>query len=174
MADRTPVPRDPEDERADLMATLAAARELGPEMDTSIADSYLERRKSEARAGVVPSASANSQSGPSGQGIMPHQTPGTPSGIAAVGMLLFPLIGIAIFAAILFAFGWHAGWWLFWIPLAMGGWWRRMWYPHTRYAYRAERHAMRDDYRQARRDARYRYRYGPYDDDDRRHNDELD
>jgi hypothetical protein len=181
MADRTPVPRDPEDERADLMATLAAARELGPEMDTSIADSYLERRKSEARAGVVPSASAGSQAQGSqpGQGIMPHQTPGTPSGIAQAGMLLFPLIGIAIFAVILFHFGWSA-WWLFWIPMAMGGWWRGMWYPHNRYAYRAERHAMRDEYRQARRDARYRYRYdyhydyGNRRDDDRRRDDDLD
>jgi hypothetical protein len=172
MADRTPVPRDPEDERADLLATLAAARELGPEMDKSIVDSYLERRKSETRAGVVSSASATSQGNQPGQGIMPHQTPGTPTGIAQAGMLLFPLIGIAIFVAILFASGGHA-WWLFWIPLAMGGWWRGMWYPHNRYAYRAERHAMRDDYRQARRDARSRYRYGPYD-DDRRHNDELD
>src|SRR5690349_23308885 len=49
MADRTPVPRDPEDERADLMATLAAARELGPEMDKSIADSYLERDRKSTR-----------------------------------------------------------------------------------------------------------------------------
>jgi hypothetical protein len=178
MADRTPVPRDPEDERADLMATLAAARELGPEMDTSIVDSYLERRKSEARAGVVPSASATSQSNQPGQGIMPHQTPGTPSGVAQAGMLLFPLIGLAIFAVILFASGGHA-FWLFWIPLALGGWWRGMWYPHSRrYAYRAERQAMRDDYRQARHDARYRYRSGyGYDDrpyDDRRRDDDLD
>lgn len=156
------------------MATLAAARELGPEMDKSIADSYLERRKSEARAGVVPSASAYSQGNQPGQGIMPHQTPGTPSGIAQAGMLLFPLIGIAIFAVILIASGGHA-FWLFWIPLALGGWWRGMWYPRNRYAYRAERHAMRDDYRQARRDARYRYRYDyHYDDDGRRRDDELD
>ena len=178
MADRTPVPRDPEDERADLMATLAAARELGPEMDTSIADSYLERRKSEARAGVVPGASAGSQSGQSSQGIMPHQTPGTPTGIAQVGMLLFPLIGIAIYIALLFAFGWHAAWWLFWLPMAMGGWWRGMWYPHHRYAYRAERQARRDDYRRAHRDARYRYDYhydyGNRRDDDRRRDDDLD
>jgi len=172
MADRTPVPRDPEDERADLLATLAAARELGPDMDKSIVDSYLERRKSEARAGVVPSASANSQgSGPSGQGIMPHQTPGTPSGIAAAGMLLIPLAGIAIFVVMLHTLGWGA-WWLFWIPMAMGGWWRGMWYPQHRYAYRAERHAMRDDYRQARRDARYRYRYDDH--YDNRRDDDLD
>jgi hypothetical protein len=176
MADRTPVPRDPEDERADLLATLAAARELGPDMDKSIADSYLERRKSETRAGVAPSAtSANSQGNQPGQGIMPQQTPGTHTGIAAAGMLLFPLIGIAIFAVILFHFGWSA-WWLFWIPMAMGGWWRGMWYPQHRYAYRAERQAMRDDYRQARRDARYRYRYdyGNRRDDDRRADDDLD
>lgn len=170
MADRTPIPRDPEDERADLLATLAAARELGPEMDKSIVDSYLERRKSEVRTGVVPSASTGSQGGgQSGQGIMPHQTPGTPTGIAQAGMLLIPLAGIAIYVALLIASQGEL-WWTFWIPMAMGGWWRGMWYPHARYAYRAERQAMRDDYRQARRDARYRYRY----DYGNRRDDEID
>lgn len=172
MADRTPVSRDPEDERADLLATLAAARELGPDMDKSIVDSYLERRKSEARAGVVPSASANSQgSGPSGQGIMPHQTPGTPSGIAQAAGMIFPLAGIAVYVVLLIVSKGEL-WWAFWLPMLMGGWWRGMWYPRNRYAYRAERQAMRDDYRQARRDARYRYRYDDH--YDRRRDDDLD
>jgi hypothetical protein len=46
MSQRMPTP-NPEDERADLLATLAAARELGPEMDPSLVDSYMRRRGAE-------------------------------------------------------------------------------------------------------------------------------
>lgn len=46
MSQQMPTPNS-EDERADLLATLAAARELGPEMDTSLVESYMRRRGTE-------------------------------------------------------------------------------------------------------------------------------
>ena len=43
MAGNTPQQPDPQEVHDDLMATLAASRELGPEMDKSLAESYIQR-----------------------------------------------------------------------------------------------------------------------------------
>jgi hypothetical protein len=47
MAQQMPAPNH-DDQRADLLAMLSAAHELGPDMDTSLVDSYMSRHAAEA------------------------------------------------------------------------------------------------------------------------------
>lgn len=144
MANTPQTTPDPEEQRADLMATLAAARELGPDMDKAIADSYLERKRSEQAAQ------------PKQQQVAPVQAASVPGQPTHPLAYLMPFIGLAIFLVALVASGGRA-WPLFWLIFVFGGW---GWWG-GRNGYRAQRHAQRDAYRQARWQARYNYRYGP-------------
>ncbi len=141
----TPIDPHAEEEHNDLLATLAAARELGPEMDKALAESYLQRRKASA-----PSRARNAD-------------PRPPVNYGFVAQSVVPVVMIAAFILAAIAFSFH-GWFLFLlIPLFLGGWRRRRgWYGYDHYdrydrrrAYRDERRAEREEWRRARRDDRY-------------------
>jgi len=152
-----------EDRRADLMAMLAASRELGPEMDTSLVDSYMARRPDEEgreerarRQGIV--------AGPGGGQPRPF---GWPLGLT----LICALVTVGVIASVVtFAFGAPAGdqrgffpfpwiflWFLF--PLFGWGWWGRRGYYRSRrrYSYDADDGRRVDVYERTRG-------YGPHDD----------
>ena len=148
MADRLPAQssQNPQDAHEDLLATIAASRELGPEMDKALAERYLEKHSKPA---VAPQPK---QQQPPVAAYSPNQA------LAAIG----PMLCIAAFITILIGSGGHL-WWLFWLPLVFGGWWGRWWWGGPHYG----GYNSRDDWRQARRDARYQYRawrhgYSPY------------
>jgi hypothetical protein len=135
----------------DLLATLAAARELNPDMDKALADQYLARRKEEKQRqeqqapAVVPS----------------EQTPAYPRWrVAPVIPILCAFMVCAILVAAFAHNGqfWHDGqfWWFFWIPLIFGGWWWRRGYPGSSDS-RYQRYLDRERYRQARWEARHGY-----------------
>lgn len=140
-------PTDPhaEDDHADLLATLAAARELGPDMDKALAESYMQRRK------------ANTLARPR------NAAPRPPVNFGFVGQSFVSVIVIA--AIIVAALSGHWWFWFFLFPLCWGGWgWRRGmrrgWYGyddrHDRQrAYHDERRAEREEWRRARREDRY-------------------
>ncbi len=150
MAGNTPQQPDPQEVHDDLMATLAASRELGPEMDKSLAESYIQRH---------PELAAKKQT------VTPEQ-PRTPLDLNRSVAGLLPMLGIVAFIIILIATK-GSGWWLFWLPWALGGWW---WWGGGRYH---NRHMARDEMRRARYESRAAYyrdrarRYGGDERDDR-------
>lgn len=153
MADRAPAPQTSGDAHEDLLATLAASRELGPEMDKALAESYMQKHGQ-------PAPAAPQQPG---QPVRPN--PGY-AGLAAIG----PVLGIVAYIAILALSGGRL-WWMFWLPMALGGWWGG-WWGHGWWG-GDPWHAQRDEMRYRRRMARDEYRawrrgYGyppaPYDD----------
>jgi hypothetical protein len=103
--------------RDDLMATLAAARDLNPDMDKTLAEQYLSRRREEQQRQDQRSSVAAQQ-----------QDRGTARSEWA-GRSVVPLFGVLMLAVILvaaIATNDGALWWFFWIPLMFGGlWWRR-------------------------------------------------
>ncbi|HEX8034280.1 MAG TPA: hypothetical protein VF510_10555 [Ktedonobacterales bacterium] len=141
----TPTDPNAEDDHADLLATLAAARELGPDMDKALADSYMQRRK------------ANTPARPR------NAAPRPPVNYGFVAQSVLPVILIAtlIAAVVIFGHGWG---WFFLFPLFWSGWWWRRgsgrgrgWYGYDdrynrRRDYRDERRAEREE---SRRDDRY-------------------
>ena len=138
MADRR-VTQSGEDPQADLLATLAASRELGPEMDKALAESYL------AKHGQPAGTPSRRQE----VGAPAQVTPVT----QAIGMI-GPVIGFGVWVGLLIASGGHL-WWLFWLPMALGGWWWGMWNPDARRHHHRER---REEWRRARYEAREQYR----------------
>lgn len=159
MADRVPAPRQSGDAHEDLLATLAASRELGPEMDQSLAESYI--RKHEQLAQTMPQ-----------QPVQPIHPNSGGAGPAAIG----PVLCIAAYIAILVLSGGHL-WWMFWLPMALGGWWGGRWGGGWRSG--DPWHTQRDEWSYQRRMARDQYRatrhgYGyppaPYDDPRQRGN----
>ncbi len=138
-----PAHPDPEETHTDLLATLAASRELGPEMDKALAQSYIERHPE--LVGKQPPPAVVAQ--PERRAISPDII-----GIAGMG------IGVVAYIAVLAATQGHA-WFMFWPLMGWFGWrWNR--WGHS---------GDRDQIRQARyeaRVARYRARaarWGYYD-----------
>ena len=126
MINQTPTPYR-EDAQADLMATLAASRELGPEMDRALIESYLEKHPTAIVAAPPP------------------PTRVTRSAPLAVRPLLrgFGLLaGVVMLVAVLIASGGHA-FWLLWLPIVMAGWWWRGWSSYSRWGYHEGRGASR-------------------------------
>ncbi len=129
---------DPDDLRKDLLAALAAGRELGPEMDASIVDAHLRRHYGDA-AKPKPAATP----------AVVEQRPFQP---AAYLPGLMMVLGMAAYITILIVTH-GAFWWLFWPFMAWGwGWWG--WGGRRRYGARDARWQYR----------RYR-RYGDWGDD---------
>lgn len=130
-----------DDERADLMAMIAAGRDLSPDMDKSLVESYAERRKSEQQAKAKVQGNTS---------IVPQQSGGVVAGqhpaVAIVGMVTLA----AIFITIMLVTGGH-GWWLI-FPLfgIFGGVWGNNDRRRIRTQQRAERYQMRADYYRAR------------------------
>jgi hypothetical protein len=133
-----------DDARADLEAMLAASRELGPDMDRALVDSYMERQRNAAKSsGTKPAVASASESRPT----QPWQ-------------LERAIIGCLFIGAYIAALAYSEGdlWWLI-FPLmgVFGGWWG--WWGHEQhmdrrmahYDYRMQRHQMREEYRLRRR-----------------------
>lgn len=132
-----------EEERADLMAMIAAGRELSPDMDASLVESYVERRTAEKKA----------QEKVQGQGnaVVAQQQDGNPfagvhPAVAISGMGLMA----AIFITAMIASGGHLWWLIFPLFGIFGGWWGGHDRHRIRDARRAERYQMRADYYRAR------------------------
>jgi len=153
MADRVPAQQSG-DAREDLLATLAASRELGPEMDAALAESYMQKHGQAAQTRQAQQGQRQDVIGPPGQRMNP--------GLAALG----PVLGIGVYIALLIV-SHGALWWMFWVPMALGGWWGGMcggWWggpwndgqPYNdwraqREAWRYQRRSARDQYRAWRR-----------------------
>lgn len=141
-----------DDERADLKAMIAAGRELDPDMDESLVESYAQRRASEqqARAKVQ------------GQGkeivAQPPQQGGPLAGVnpavAITGIVAMAAVFIVIMVV---SHGW--AWWMI-FPLfgIFGGWMGNNDRHRIRNERRAQRYQMRADY--------YRQRMGYSSDQD--------
>lgn len=98
--------------QAALLAVLAASRELGPEMDTALAESYLRQHPV---APEYPARDAVRREA----GLMPPPR----ASLGSIGLLL----AVVLVAAALLASGGHAFWlfWMFWLPVVLfGRWWR--------------------------------------------------
>lgn len=142
MANTPDKPQMSDDERADLMAMIAAGRDLSPEMDKSLIDSYAERRAAEKQARDKVQGNAVVAQQPSSVVASNGQHPA----VAITGIVAT----VAIFVAIM-VFTQGRGWWLI-FPLfgICGGWWGRNDRYRVRDARRAERYQMRADYYRAR------------------------
>lgn len=93
---------NPEDQRTDLEAMLAASRELGPDMDKALVDSYMGRHKTR--------TPASQGAGPQpGQSILPRG--GNEMRYIGLGALAGGLILAALFSTI-----WTGGGHAFWFP----------------------------------------------------------
>lgn len=118
---------DAEDARTDLLAAMAASRELGPEMDKAVVDSYLEKHRA-----VSPQ--------PAAQHLI---QPAAPTG----EFLSFMGMGLGIVAYIALLVVSHGMlWWMFWPLMGWAGWRWHNWSGDNGGASRT----ARDDYRRAR------------------------
>ncbi|MBF6590818.1 MAG: hypothetical protein IVW57_09860 [Ktedonobacterales bacterium] len=129
-----------EDARAELQAMLAASRDLGPDMDRALVDSYLERQRQASRAAGHPSAAV----------------PVRMDRLHVLGQsnrsMIFGLLLVAYIAALVFSHGWL--FWLIFPLMGMAGGARGQWghreKPHARDDYRLRRHELRHEYRMRR------------------------
>jgi hypothetical protein len=132
---------DQEDMRKDLLAALAAARELGPEMDGSLADAHLRRHFGEQSQRVVqPRPRADL----------------TPYVANVVGPLMVALCIAAVVGLLFFTHGF--GFWFIWPLLFFGfGWRRGPWGRHygRYYGRRWDRYGRYDDGRYRDDDPHY-------------------
>lgn len=131
-----PAPQpDPQDAQTDLLATLAASRELGPEMDKALVESYMQKH-------VSPTPAPQNQ-----QGDLPARFNSSDLASAIV-----TVVGIAAVATLVLIKG-PLVFPLVWIFLVFGGW-RLFGRSHRNAEYRARR----EEYRQARRQMRDEWR----------------
>ncbi len=93
MANTPEKPQMTDDERAELRAMIAAGRDLSPDMDESLVDSYAERRAAEKKA----------QAKVQGNAVVAQQQPGSPfAGVhPAVAITGIMAMVAAIFIAIM-------------------------------------------------------------------------
>jgi hypothetical protein len=142
MANTPDKPQMSDDERADLMAMIAAGRDLSPEMDKSLVESYAERREAQKEAQEKLHRNA----------VVPQQqspvvaTSGQHPAVAITGIIAT----VAIFIAIMLFTQGHGWWFIFPLFGIFGGWWGRNDHYRVRDARRAERYQMRADYYRAR------------------------
>ncbi len=122
--------QDPEDARTDLLAAMAASRELGPEMDKAVVDSYMQKHHA-----VSP---------------QPAAQPATQAPRASSGELIsFMGMGLGLVAFITVLVVSHGMlWWMFWPLMCWAGW--RWGWGNSGRAHNDEYHSARDEYRQAR------------------------
>ena len=142
-----------DDERADLKAMIAAGRELDPDMDESLVESYAQRRASEqqARAKVQ---------GQSKEVVPQQQQQGGPLAGVNPAVAITGIVAMAaVFIVIMVASGGHA-WWLIFPLFGIFGGWMGNDSKRARNERRAQRYQMRADY--------YRRRIGYSDQDDAR------
>ena len=120
--------QDPEDARTDLLAALAASRDLGPEMDKALVDSYMEKHNALIRPAAQPVAQPRAQSGE---------------------FLSFMCMGLGIVAFIAVLAVSHGSlWWMFWPLIGWAGW--RWGWGSGGGSNGGEYRSAREDYRRAR------------------------
>lgn len=141
MANTPENPQMTDDERAELRAMIAAGRDLSPDMDESLVDSYAERRAAEKKA----------QAKVQGNAVVAQQQPGSPFAGVNPAVAITGIVAMAaVFIAIMVFTGGH-GWWLIFPLFAIcGGWWGNNDRHRIRSARRADRYQMRADYYRAR------------------------
>ncbi len=141
-----------DDERADLKAMIAAGRELDPDMDESLVESYAQRRASEqqARAKVQGQGKEIVAQQPQQGGPLAGVNPA----VAITGIVAMAAVFIVIMVV---SHGW--AWWMI-FPLfgIFGGWMGNNDRHRIRNERRAQRYQMRADY--------YRQRMGYSSDQD--------
>lgn len=131
-----------DEERAELRAMIAAGRDLSPEMDESLVDSYAERRAAEQRAKAkVQGKAVVPQQQTSGAGALAGVHPA----VAIAGMAMVTGIYVVI---MLLSRGW-AWWAIFPLMGIFGGWWGNNDRHRTHMERRAQRYQMRADYYRA-------------------------
>ena len=140
-----------DDERADLKAMIAAGRELSPEMDESLVESYAERRASEAQA----------RAKVQGKEIVPQQQSNHPLAGINPAVAITGIVAMAAVFIVIMVVSQGSAWWLI-FPLfgIFGGWMGNNDRHRARNERRAQRYQMRADY--------YRRRIGYSDQDDAR------
>lgn len=133
----TPQP-DPEDLHKDLLATMAASRELGPEMDKALVDSYMERH-------------------PELKGQPPQQALIQPKSENSFDIVGFGGMAVGLVAYITLLIVTHGDmWWMFWPIMGWAGW---RWGNGGRHS---EHHAARQQLREAHYQARIERRMNRY------------
>ena len=135
---------NPEDAHTDLMALIKAAREMPPDMDRALAESYMDKHKL-------------ASSGTPQQAVVAQTGQRAPEAITAVGGIV---IGVVVLAAYITAVIVSQGnlWWLLFPLMAFGfGGWRGHEHQEERHRMRAERQLARDQWRQDRFMARMGY-----------------
>ena len=140
-----------DDERADLKAMIAAGRELSPEMDESLVESYAERRASEAQA----------RAKVQGKEIVPQQQSNHPLAGINPAVAITGIVAMAAVFIVIMVVSQGSAWWLI-FPLfgIFGGWMGNNDRHRARNERRAQRYQMRADY--------YRQRVGGSDQEDAR------
>jgi hypothetical protein len=132
---------DPEQQKNELVAAIKAARELGPDMDQSVAASYLAKQQAAAEA-----ARPQPQ-----QAVVP-----TPGQQRRWPLFVSPPLGIMVYIVLLVV-SHGALWWMFWLIPAIGGW---GWQSSAHHEAHVQRHMDRLEWRRARYAARHGY--SPY------------
>jgi hypothetical protein len=143
--------------RDDLLATLAAARDLNPDMDKTLAERYLARRREDQQRQDQQSS------------VTAEQQDRRTARSEWAGRSVVPLFCLLLLAVILVATAAsHNGaiWWFFWIPLMFGGWWWRRGIPSDGGDARYQRRMEREQYYRDRLARRYGY-YPPRPDADK-------
>jgi hypothetical protein len=140
-----------DDERTDLKAMIAAGRDLSPDMDESLVESYAQRRASEteARAKVQ------------GKEVVPQQQSSHPLAGINPAVAITGIVAMAAVFIVIMVVSQGSAWWLI-FPLfgIFGGWMGNNDRHRARNERRAQRYQMRADY--------YRQRVGGSDQDDAR------
>ncbi len=132
--------QDPQDAQTDLLATIAAGRELGPDMDRALAESYMQKHHPELISGNRASPRDVAAGTSADVGQIAHAS------IFALGIVAYIVLLIVSQGKL---------WPMFWLPMAIGGWWWRG-------GVRDERFERRRELREASREARYRAREARY------------
>lgn len=134
-------PTDLEALRTEIQAAIAAGRELSPDMDAHLADSALERYRTEQQA----RAKALTKQQPAAPPAPVQRGPST-----SIERTVMAVAGLGALVAIL-VLAPHLWWVIFFLPGLLGGWWG---WRHDRWGQRGPRSGYRQDLRDARRQER--------------------
>lgn len=154
MANTPDKPQMTEEERADLMAMIAAGRDLSPEMDKSLVESYAERRaaQEQARAKLHGNQNAQSGQGNKSNAVVPQRQPSEQALLGAnIAMgVIGTLMMAGIFVAVMLFTGGHGWWVIFPLFFLFGGWGGRYGRHRLRDERRTQRYQMRADHYRTR------------------------
>ena len=126
---------NPEEAHTDLMALIKASRELNPDMDKALAESFMEKHKLANQGG-------------SQQAVVAQTGQQTPEAVNSIAGAVISMVGIAAYIVALIVSQGHL-WWIIFPLMAFGfGGWRG--YGHSHDEHRRmhdERHLAREHWR---------------------------